>query len=562
MSFSNENTRYSRIKQFLYNNWVLIITISISGFLVFYNLGEIEFWGEDEAQTLLYASRFIMGLKHFSQANLTAFYSNATFSIVILLQVPFVLIFGVSELASRMPSAIVTILQLIILYKIGKLFLNKTGVNILLIIYAVSGAVGLFKSSINVGMYILFILIAFYNLELFLYSKNIDERGKISNLMLGLISLTFALISVPDAYLFIPFFTVIILINIKKIGAKKLIISLAAPLALFAIFIYLQFMLPRKLTGANAAAYTHFLGRKSGLELVFNIRELVFGYITNYSVYFIILFLISLVSIIILLILKKIKFPGLLIRMIFLFFVHFFVWMFLTKLENGHTMNSYPVFMCITAFGLQSLYDLFNKNNQVKVNLKKCFRNIMVCLFGILIILNFYHTFTIFNNLALDKSDYPLIYNPGRIPAGYNAAHKVGIKSAAYLLRQRKEGNERLVSDKGVAFNFIYMGGDFAPLAANNAIELMIADQDIVKDYDVRFIGISPDFGNSKYLEFIDSQGFDKIIIFKNSKELYYIYDIKNKNGLIEKIDRDEYDEKYAEDFYSVDTAIPYFRNF
>ena len=109
------------IIKFIKNYFFLLIPLTICLFLAFYNLGDIEFWGEDEAQTLLYSSRFIMGLENHSLSNLTAFYENATFSLVILVQIPFILLFGVTELAARAPSALITVLTIFVLYKIGKL---------------------------------------------------------------------------------------------------------------------------------------------------------------------------------------------------------------------------------------------------------------------------------------------------------------------------------------------------------------------------------------------------------------------------------------------------------
>lgn len=258
---------------FLKNNIYLIIAFFICTFLVFYNLGKIEFWGEDEAQTLLYASRFIIGLKNHSLANVTAFYNNATFSFVMLIQVPFILIFGVTELASRMPAAIITILTLFVIYKVGRLFLNRGSVNFLVLAYAVSGAVGLFKSSIGVGFYIFFILLGFFYLERFLYAGRKESRGRFKDLQLGLIFIVMSLISVPDAYFFIPFFFILILLNIKRIGIKKLLLSLIAPIVIFASFVYFEFILPRQLTGFNNATYDHFMGRSEGLELSFNMSE-------------------------------------------------------------------------------------------------------------------------------------------------------------------------------------------------------------------------------------------------------------------------------------------------
>ena len=194
MNFTRNIPKSKRFTGFLKNNLLFLVALAICIFLVFYNLGEIEFWGEDEAQTLLYASRFIIGIKNHSLANATSIYSNNTLSFVMLIQVPFILLFGVCELASRMPAAIVTILTLFVIYKIGSLFLDRKSANFLALLYAISGAVGLFKSSIGVGFYIFFILLGFYNIEKFLYAPDEEERGRFLNLQAGLIFIVFALI--------------------------------------------------------------------------------------------------------------------------------------------------------------------------------------------------------------------------------------------------------------------------------------------------------------------------------------------------------------------------------
>src|SRR4030065_2735261 len=187
MNCTRNHFKSKNLSGLLKNNLLVIVALGICIFLVFYNLGEIEFWGEDEAQTLLYASRFIIGLKNHSLANATSLYANSTLSFVILVQVPFILIFGVCELASRMPSALVTILTLLVIYKIGLLLLNRKAASFLALLYAVSGAVGLFKSSIGVGFYIFFILLGFYNIEKFLYAPDEKERGKFLNLQAGMV---------------------------------------------------------------------------------------------------------------------------------------------------------------------------------------------------------------------------------------------------------------------------------------------------------------------------------------------------------------------------------------
>ncbi len=565
MTVKDTSFKNIQLLNWLKDNKVLLISLAIGAFLSLYNLGKIEFWGEDEAQTLLYASRFILGLKNQSLANATAFYNNSTFSFVILIQVPFILLFGVTELASRMPSAIITILTLFVIYKIGKLYLDKKSLNVLILTYSVSGAVGLFKSSIGVGFYIFFVLLAFLYIERFFYHKNKDQRGRFNDLHLCLIFLVMALIAVPDAYFFIPYFFVLILLNIKKIGAKRLFKSLIIPVILFASFVYYEFILARQLTGADNATYDHFIGRQSGLALSFNLKEFVFGFITSYSIYFVAIFIISIIFLVVITIMKKAKIPGILIRSMLLFSLHFIIWMFLTKGENGHLMNSYPVALFFIAYAYRSADEILfhRKHSKFKISNKIPTPKLILNLFLIILLcLNFYHTFILFNDLSLNKNKYPAFYSPGKVPAGYVYGHKLGIKSAAYLLRKDKTFTGGLVSHHGSAFNFIYMGGEMIVYNSSNAIEYMISGEDITKNYKIRYISISPDFQNKEYLDYIDSKGYKKISITHNNEEIYRIYDILNRNNEIIVIDRDQYDIEYDKKYSKIDVALPYFNTF
>jgi len=562
MNFTRNMSKSKKFKVFLKDNIFFLGALAICIFLVFYNLGEIEFWGEDEAQTLLYASRFIVGLKNHSLSNATSIYSNSTLSFVMLIQVPFILLFGVCELASRMPAAIVTVLTLFVIYKIGLLFLDRKSANFLALLYGVSGAVGLFKSSIGVGFYIFFILLGFYNIEKFLYAPDEGERGKYLNLQAGLIFVVLALISVLDAYFFIPFFLIILLVNIRRIGVRKFLLSLIAPLAIFISFIYFEFILARKLTGMNNATYRHFLGRKGSLELTFNFKEFIQGLITSYSIYFLILFMFSLIVLIVLLAAGKIRIPGPLWRSALLFSFHFFVWMFLMEKENGHSLNSYPVMLLIIAFAFMVVSGLIEENKFLSTGKRVTLKTFLAALAVVIICLNFYHTFIIFNNLYPDKEKYPGIYMPGKIPAGYVWGHKVGIKSAAYLLREDNFFTGGMVSHYGSAFNFIYMGGEIIVYNSSNAIEYMMAGENIEKNYKIRYIAVSPGFSNKDYLDYIDSQGFKKIIITHGDEEIYYIYDILNTCGEIVVIGRDQYDREYNKKYTDIDVALPYFNSF
>ena len=334
------------------------------------------------------------------------------------------------------------------------------------------------------------------------------------------------------------------------------------PVLLFAFFIYYEFILAKQLTGLPNATYTHYLGRQSGLEVVFNIKNLILGYTTNFSIFLVILFIVSILMLMVFRITKKIRLNRLLIHITLLFSLHFIVWMFFTKMENGHLLNSYPVVFLFTAYAFKVVNDFIRENKNIKNGLKKASIAAIYAFCVIVLSFNFYHTFTLFNNLSLDKTIYPAFYTPGDIPAGYNSGHKVGIKSAAYLLRKEAKVGEDLVSDKGSAFSFIYMGGDITPYSASNGIELMRAGEDIYHDYRIRFIAISPDFQNKEYLKYIDSQGFNKIVVEYEGKEIYYVYDILKSENIITVVQRDEYDKDYEKEYTNINVALPYFFNF
>jgi hypothetical protein len=363
----------------------------------------------------------------------------------------------------------------------------------------------------------------------------------------------------PDAWFYIPFFLIIILLNIKKTGIKRFFVSLILPIVLLGIYGYLEFILPLRITGLPNATYEHLFSRRAGMSIVFNIKEFFFGYITNFSVFLTALFLISLVLIIIFRVKRIIKFNTTLFRLYLLFFLHFFFWMFLTPMENGHLMHSFPIILFTVAFAYDSFLSFTGNRDHIAAKNKRKILLPVYSFLVILICLVFYHTFILFNSLSLDKEKYPLFYNPGYVPAGYATGHKVGIKSAAYLLRKDKSVGEELVSHYGVGFNFIYMGGDIIPYHSSNAIELMKAGEDVYRDYRIRFISISPDFYNKEYLEYIDSQGFDKLIVEHDNKEIFYVYDIINKNNEIIIIDRDQYDRDYIREYSHFSIAQPHF---
>jgi hypothetical protein len=180
-------------------------------------------------------------------------------------------------------------------------------------------------------------------------------------------------------------------------------------------------------------------------------------------------------------------------------------------------------------------------------------------LIAFLLIFNFYHTFILFNDLSLNKSKYPLFYTPYKIPCGYTSGHKVGIKSAAFILRKEKNPNEILVSDKGVTFNFIYNGGGLTSLASADAIDLLKNGENIYKKYSVRFIGISADYPEEIYLKTIEKMGFNKIVIEYRGNKIYYVYDILKKENITTVIQRDEFDKKYDEEYSNIWTALPYY---
>jgi hypothetical protein len=236
--------------------------------------------------------------------------------------------------------------------------------------------------------------------------------------------------------------------------------------------------------------------------------------------------------------------------------------MFLIKSENGHIMNSYPVAMLIIAFTFKSIIDLIRDKKFLKPGIRITLKALMGLTLAVIICFNFYHTFILFNDLSPDKERYPAIYTPGKIPAGYVWGHKVGIKSAAYLLRKDNFLTGGLVSHLGSAFNFIYMGGEIIVYNSSNAIEYMMEGKDITQEFKIRYIALSPDFFNKEYLKYIDSKGFKKIIITYKGKEIYYIYDILKTDNEVVVIDRDQYDREYSREYTNIDVALPYFNSF
>jgi len=538
-------------------NFLLIISIIICAFLVFYNLGNIEFWGEDEGNALLNASRFIIGFLTDNQANKTALYSFSALKMVVMVVVPFIPIFGVCELASRAPNAIATFITLFVIFKIGLLFLNKKNSSILALLFAVSGATGIFKSSLGIGIYLFFMLLGFYMIEKFLYNDFYENKQKSIDFQLGLIFITISMMFVLDAYFYIPFFILLIIKNIKRIGLKRLFLSLIIPVILFISFFYLEFILERKLNTLPYSTYDHIMARRGGITITFNIKSLLLGYINNYSIYIVVLFSISIIILIILRLKKIIKIPGTLTRIFLLFLLPGIFWFFFSKEECGHLMHSYPVVLLTIIYAYESITDFLKSRNLSKIGIKKMFL-ISINVFMVLIILmSFYHTFIVFNDLSLDKKKYIGIYLPYRVPCGSATGRKIGMKSVAYLLRQEKRPEEILVSDKGGAFSFIYMGGNIAPFSSIDAIGLIRDGRDIYEEFKIRYIGISTDFKDYNYIKLMEDKGYNKIIVRYKKKDIYYVYDLLEQDKLSRVIDRDQYDKEYMEKYSNIYDALP-----
>jgi len=218
--------------------------------------------------------------------------------------------------------------------------------------------------------------------------------------------------------------------------------------------------------------------------------------------------------------------------------------------------------MLIIAFIFQEVAGLIEDNKTLKTGSRIALKSVAVFLLAFFICFNFYQTFIVFNNLSNEKDKYPGIYMPGSIPAGYVWGHKLGIKSAAYLLRKDEFFTGGLVSYHGSAFNFIYMGGEIIVYNPSNGIEYMMAGEDIVKKYKIRYIAISPDFFNKEYLEYIDSKDFKKIIITHGGEEIYYVYDVLKTDGKVVVIGRDQYDRDYNKKYADINVALPYFNSF
>jgi len=106
------------------------------------------------------------------------------------------------------------------------------------------------------------------------------------------------------------------------------------------------------------------------------------------------------------------------------------------------------------------------------------------------------------------------------------------------------------------------MGGEIIVYSPSDAIDRMIAGEDVTKNYKIRYVCISPDFQNKSFLDYIGSKGFKKIIVEYRNKEIYYVYDILTKNNEIIVIDRDEFDSEYDREYSNIDVALPYFNSF
>lgn len=108
----------------------LILAGVLATVLSLYNMGSVEFWGEDEAQPLYFVARTLIGLQTGSLTDLGAILISSHPPMRMLVEIPFVLIGGVTEFSARFPNFLSSLVILYILYRLFQPILDRSALRI------------------------------------------------------------------------------------------------------------------------------------------------------------------------------------------------------------------------------------------------------------------------------------------------------------------------------------------------------------------------------------------------------------------------------------------------
>ena len=516
------------------------------------HLRSIEFFGEDEALTSCTSARIILGVLTGNVYNIAAPLSVSHPPLRYLVQLPFQAVLGVNELSTYLPHIIASLGIFYILLKIGTQFLKRSGLIFLAVLYVSGAAYAINRSPNGHGLFILFLLASFCLIDR--YQRARDNGSRVSAWFLAAL----ATLTYLEGVLFLPY------LFLRSIPAKQrgstskefrgVIVSILAyvlPLLGYVVVFLLLPLLVRQRPVGNLA---HLLQRQGGVHFFRNNLSLFWrNYYYTFSPFMAALFAFGLVFTLIWI--KRI--PPMLVRLTAFFSLHILAWLFLFDKECGHTLYGYPVFLLCTAFALQEGYSLLRR---------WVARAVFVAAVACLALLSVSYCYLAYNDPNPRKEVFDF---RNYLPCGVNYAHKVGLKSAAYLIRQNSSADDLFVGNTGGGMMFFLLGRRSVKAipSFSDIVEQLGSNptHDVYSDYSIRFVGVTTLLRSfSEECKLFNKHWHPIIEVWQQDGGVsFVVWDTQAPEGVTTQVIQvDQYDEAFDAEFSGIKERFPSWINY
>lgn len=496
--------------------FLLAILFSLHLLLLVWNVSGMEFFGEDETGTALINARTVLGLITHNPYNLAAAIGSSNPPVRNLVQVPFLALLGVKELAIFLPHILGSLGVFAFLLLIGRTFLKPSGLIFLAVWYSCSAVFAYNRSPNGFGLFLFFEIASFY------FSLRWEQSGSTPTLTVAWFLASLACLTYLEGILFVPYLLLITLlparlhplgVTVRKVGIGLIVFSL--PILLYGVIF---FLLPLLVLGKPLGNLEHLLQRQGNLAFTNNLNAFWGHLYTMFgppvAVVLLGSFLFSVIRIRTL--------PPVLRRLGIFFGLHLVTWLFFFTLECGHTLFAYPFFFLNAAYFLQQLQAKFHPI----LAINWLFRVGFILIAGY----SLYYAFYIFSDLSPTKRLLGITFQPANLPCGLNYAHQIGLKSAADWLRTNSSPNDLFLSDTGETMSQFYLDRPSPALSFSQALSTLQADstQDLPARYGIRFIGLNATSPQYRAAANVLSRRFTPVLILLDEQGAvsYQIWDL------------------------------------
>lgn len=423
--------------------WILIVVL-VSAFFHFYNLGLSEFVN-DETIAANYLIRVLYGFDNPLFFGSLFIYPHPP--VRILASIPFVLLFGMTEFAMRFPNALFGTFAIFPLYGAGRQLYGRQVALLSSLLYAISGVSAVNRQGQGVGIYVFFVLLAFYYLVRFI--KENDQARTSRYMLIVSMALTIATYTYLEA---IMFMLPVVYFVARKYGIGGFIrvkgIRKASFLYLSALTVYflLWYIMPQialrfgYIRSENAGNVVHLNERLSGVG-AFNLFDIFVQYIEYNSLFYFLLVLLGIIAAVY----WGWSEEGTRINTFFVL-PHLLIWTVFFKNIVMHPMYDLALIALLAAGGLVKTLSWLRERSQA-------FGQSFALLMAVFIGLSAWHHY-----VAHNQSQISFKVENGLIGGTVNRPIQLGSKAAGYFVRMHSPSVTDRVFTLGTGSAEFYSG--------------------------------------------------------------------------------------------------------